>query len=163
MESEENSVYVGLTFDQNWNCQIERHVGCCGVDCHNPEIESIPASKTIKLRVFPPRGVCLALQLKDGQQHWSLLTGICVGVRMGAHEHTVHFFFLRREVLFFLFFFMFQCVCMCVQCLWFIWLMCGVCICLRVYTIVSLGNNSLLFGFERQTDFVLPCVQTRCG
>lgn len=61
--------------------------------------------------------MCLALQLKDGQQH-SLLTGICVGVRMGAHEHTAHVFFFLRErrgafFSFFFFMFGFVCVCMC--------------------------------------------------
>lgn len=77
------------------------------------KIESIPASKSVKSWVFPPWGVCLALQLKDGQQHCSLLKGICVGVRMAAHEHTAHFsfFFCKRQRYFFpLYIFMFECV-----------------------------------------------------
>lgn len=129
-------------FYQNWNCQKEWLQGCCGVDCHNTEMESIPGSKTVKLQVFPPWGVCLVLQLKDGQQHWSSLTGICVGVRMSAYEHTV------RERYFFPF--SFVCARTFVACSWSD--LCSVCICLRVYTIVSWGiflkrhtlwNNSL--------------------
>lgn len=102
------------------------------VDCHNPEIKSILTSKSVKLQVFPPWGVCLALQLKDGQQHWSLLTGICVGVRRGAHEHTVHsppppFYFSCSSV----------CMCVCamlVADLTYVWCLHMF---LRVYTIVS--------------------------
>lgn len=50
---------VSLTFDHNWNDQIESHAGCCGVDGRNPEIELIPASEAVavKLWVFPP--VCV--------------------------------------------------------------------------------------------------------
>lgn len=72
---------MGLTLDQNRNDRIERHVGRCGVDCRNLEIVSCPASGAVavKLWVLPPPGGCLTLQLEDGQ-----LTGICVGVRMGA-------------------------------------------------------------------------------
>ena len=75
------------------------------------KIESIPASKSVNSWVFPPWGVCLALQLMDGQQHCSLLKGICVGVRMAAHEQTVLFFFCKTQRYFFpLYVFTFECV-----------------------------------------------------
>lgn len=64
---------------------MELHARCCGVDRRNREMELIPASGAVavKLWVSPPWGVCLALQLKDGQQRWSWPPGICESVRMG--------------------------------------------------------------------------------
>lgn len=81
-----------LTLGRSDGIKRRKTHGCCGADCHNPEIKSIQANKAVKLRVSPPWSVCLALQLKDGQQHWSLLTGICVGVST--------FFFQERGTFF---------------------------------------------------------------
>lgn len=130
---------MSLTFDQNWNDQIESHAGCCGVDCRNPEIELIPASEAVavKLWVFPPLGCVSSITTK----RWTaaLLTGICVGVRMGAHEPTVHLFL--KDTFYFKTFFGFH-VHVCVH-VWLIWLMWGVCTWSDVYFIVSRGNNFL--------------------